>query len=235
MWFALTVLLSNSVLGTPTPEDPPFYSDFLSENDFAENTLAFNDVETSSLIPLDFATQNLDFMDPTLLQPLEDPWLADDPASFPDDTRLLADSTDTFSETAPFFESSDPPSAKSCKIADRDDFKLYFKRNDGGICTTPTAETDPLPLLKLPDLDTLRKVLGSDQEEPTKRPANIIPPIPGYTPDDDNMCPRPWRRLCCQGPVYNAFSKSLLLVSDCRGMMTRPSISFTFPPPQLFF
>ena len=220
MWIASIILLFNNAFGNPIPEDQPFYSDFCSKNTLAENTFAFNDVETSK-IPSDSTTQTLDFMNPTSLQPLEE------------DTELVADPLDNFFKTAPISESSDELSATPCKTADRDDLQLYFKRkrNDGEICPTP-AQTDPLPLLKLPDLDTLGKILGSEQEEPTKRPANIIPPIPGFTVDDDKICPKPWRRLCCQGPMYSRnMPPGLFLVSDCRGMTNRPCIS----SPLLFF
>lgn len=219
MWIASIILLSNSALGNPIPENPPSYSDFFSENAPAENTFAFNDVETSK-IPSDTTTQTLDFMNPTLSQPLEE------------DTQLLTDPLDIFFETAPFSESPDELSANSCKTADRDDLQLYFKRkrNDGEICPTP-AQTDPLPLLKLPDLDTLEKKTGSEQGEPKKLPSFIIPPIPGYTVEDDKICSRPWRRLCCQGPVYSRnMPPGLLLVSDCRGMMNHSRISSSLAP-----
>lgn len=210
----MKTVLSNIALGNPIPEDLPIDSDFLSEN-----TIAFNDFETSSPIPLELTTQTPDASDPTSLQPL------DSSAPPPDTIQLFADSTDTPLQTSLFAESSNGLPENSCEAAGGD-FQPYSKRDDGQSCT-PKARVDPLPLLSLPDLDNLEEVVGSGQGETQKRRAFNIPPIPGYTVDDDKFCPTPKRRLCCQGPPSTTFVQVWEIVNDCRGMM-KPSVFFSF-------
>lgn len=210
---ASTAVLSNSALGNPIPEDPLLYSDFPSEN-----TVGFNDFETSSpIIPLDLTTHTPESSDLTFQQPLETSWLADSSAPPPDTTQLFADfSSNMPLETSLFAESSDAFLESSCGAAAEGGFQPYSKRDDDGICTTPKAEVNPMPVLKLPDLDILEKTVGSGQEELPRLRSFYIPRIPGFTVNDDDLCPKPNRRLCCQGPLTTSVSMGIVL-GDCRG------------------
>lgn len=156
IWIAWTAVLSNTAHDNPILEDLPLSSDLLSEN-----TLDLNDFETSSLLPSDWTTQNLDFSDSTMLEPLEISSLSDSSTLPFDDEQLFADSSNTSPEIS-LFADSNALLESSCETTD-DDFQLYSKRNDDGICTFE-PEVDPLPLLRLPDLDKLEEILGSGQE-----------------------------------------------------------------------
>lgn len=192
------------------PEDFPFYSDSL-----LENTIPFNDVETSSSIPMDFTTQAADTSDSTSLQPLETSWLTDSSGPPPDVTQLFADSSSTPLETFPFAESSGALLESSCG-ATEDNLQPYSKRENGDICS-PDAESDALPLQNLPDPNFLEKLLGSGQEGLPGLERFFIPRTSGFTVDDDQLCPKPFRRLCCQGPLVTSTFQGQV-VGNCRGI-----------------
>ena len=50
---------------------------------------------------------------------------------------------------------------------------------------------------------------------PTLEPFPILP-TSGYTVDDDRMCGKPRRRLCCQGPLGREALQGS--VGNCRGI-----------------
>lgn len=240
--------LSHSTLGNPIPDDFSPDSDF-----FSEDTGAYNDFETPSPMPIDFTPQTLEFSNPTFQQPFENSWLADssgyppdNPQSFadsstspldtslqdefsesPDDTQFFTDSSTSPLETSSLAHFSDALLESSCGAAD-DESQALSKRGDGGICT-PKGGDDTLPLLKWPDLDTLEEMLGTGQDSRLKSRMTDIPPTPGYTNEDDNLCPWPRRRLCCQGPIAVSLMRGLI-VNNCRGtafyFLLFPSFSF---------
>ena len=212
IWLISIISLSHSAFGNPIPEDYPPYPDFFSENAFS-----FDDFDTSSPIATDLSTEIPDSLDYTLWQPFETSWLTDALESSPDTTQFFTDSSNTPLETSPFAEYSDTLLESSCGRATDGNFQPYSKREDGDICK-PKAEVDALPFLKLPDLGSLNKIVGSWEENQPKLRSFSLPPTPGYTVDDDELCPKPLRRLCCQGPLSESVVRGLV-ASLCRGIV----------------
>lgn len=201
MWFFFlisSIAVYHIAFVNPRPENPS-YTDFLSESN-----VAFNGLDESSLVPFDSSTQAPDFSASELL-PLE--------------TDLYAESSDTLFDTLQIVDSSDELLQSSCETDD--ELQPYIKR-DGEICA-PKAAVEPLPLLKLPNLDDLEQIISSMRRERPNLQTHPISFIPGYSRDDE-LCPQPKRRLCCLGPLagfvltYDGWT----LVRDCRGMMYLP-------------
>lgn len=195
-------VLSHHAHCNPLPVELPLDSDFVSD---AASDAAIH-FETPNSLPIDLTTQPLD------LSTLDTSWLTDSSASLPDTTALFTD----YYSSAPFDislfpESSDALLESSCVGADSD-FQPLSKRIDSNICT-PDIEADPL-LLKLPDLKDLENIYGPGIEKLPSMETFPVIPIPGYTGDDD-MCGKPRRRLCCQGPLGTHALEGVL--ASCRG------------------
>lgn len=167
----------------------------------SENSPAPHDLDAASSSPFDDSNQPLDFTN-------------SEPLSFEDD--LFTDS----SAVAPFdgepsTDSIDPLLESSC-MTDDSGYHRYARR-DGSICT-PKASAPPPFQLKLPGLEDLRGDYDWPRVTGSSVPAYEIPPMTGYSRNDDE-CPVPKRRLCCIGPIGNMIPGFDLYISvnDCRG------------------
>lgn len=220
IWISLVPVLSYAAPDDPVPREPPLYSD---ADSLSENSRAFNDFDTSSPIRFDSTAPSPDFSDPASSSPLDTEWLTD-PSSFY--TNLYADSSDSSLETTSLFaDSFDAFLQSSCEGPDNE----AFSKRDGEICAPRAPADGPLPLLDLPDLDDLEESLTSSDPEKRKRRRqreHKIPRIEGYTLDNDPWCPKPKRRLCCGGPLTGLFLGAWLVVNECRGMVSAPTLFF---------
>lgn len=209
--FSFIAILVDAALANPIPEDYPD-SDFLSDDLFAPDAL-----DASSPMSFDLIAQPLAFSGLTSLS-LDTDWLTDSSASPLEDAQI-ADFSDRPLETV---DSSGAFLESSCEAGS----EPFFKR-DGEICT-PEAAGEPYPSLKLPDLDDLENALGSERKKPRKLRQYLIPPTPGYTPDDDPLCPKPKRRLCCEGPRHGNMIWGWSVIDGCRGIIIPHPFSFSF-------
>ena len=201
-------------LGNPSPDDPPPYSDFLSED---SNILGgFN---PSDSLSLDSWVPAADSPDAALTL-LENDSLVDSAAT----SLELADFSDTFADPL------DPLRVSSCTTLDGD-LPSNSKR-DNEICV-PQAPVQSLPDLHLPDLMDVEGALGSSQSESPKSRVDRIDVIPGYTHvgDDFSLCPGLHRRLCCLGPLGSKMDNLHRIVKYCRGSIKTSS---SFPSFHLF-
>lgn len=198
VWVLSIIVFSHCALGNPLPADIPLDSDLLSDD-----TAILNDFETpnsnSMSIPMmEFNAHTLDSSDLTSIQSPDTSWLTDSSAPPPNTANLFADSSDAPLESYLFPEFSDAFLESSCGGANGDSQPLS-KRIDSGICTHE-AEANPL-LLKMPDMKDLENIFRPGIEKlPTLESFPILP-TSGYTVDDDSMCAKPRRRLCCQGSL----------------------------------
>lgn len=200
----LTVLISSlavlyPALSSAILEDP---SDtvFLSED-----LLAFIDFDVASSLPLDSSNQPFDFSN-SEVPSLEDDLFTDSSANTP-----LEDET--------FLFSADPILESSCMTSDSG-FSRYVKRGD--ICDQRTDESS-LSRLRFPSWNEFIQQV----DEPTKEPRfkqsdlvnDLIRPIPGISSNDD-LCPKPRRRLCCRGPpseLVPGYTNFYTVVNFCSG------------------
>lgn len=238
IWLLSIIALSHHAIANPLPVDLS-----LESNSFSDNAFSFNGFETPSSIPGDFSAQTLQFSDATSMQPLDTSWLtdfsaspadsvqffADSPASPADNVQLFADSSsspadsvqqlfadssDTSFEISLFPEPSDVFLESSCGGGDADaNLKALAKRDDSDTCNTLGPAADSLPLLELPDI---KNIFGPGIEKRPSSETFPILPIPGFTIDDDQICGRPRRRLCCQGPIGSGAVQGV--VGSCRGI-----------------
>ena len=163
--------------------------------------MSLSDSDALDIFSLDSSVQGLDFSDSALL-PFENDW--------------LADPSDASPASIMFAGSLDPLLDTWC-TSDGDLLQPYSKRN-GEICV-PQAPVEPLPLLNLPDLDDVERALKAIRPGSSEVRIDPIKPVPGFTRDDDESCRKPYRRLCCLGPLYEQQNELWRIVGECRGLI----------------
>ena len=196
-------LLVKAAFASPVPDDLPLDSAFLSDT----SLVGGDALDTSSSTPLDPSFSDL------TSPPLEIDWSTDSSATPLENNALSADSSNTPLETFDFQDPSGALLASSCGAGSEP-----FSKRDGEICVPGDAGEAPLPLLDLPDLNDVENALGADRKLPRRMRQYLIPPIPGYTTEDDPQCPRPKRRLCCAGPLSHSMMWVWQVVYECRGI-----------------
>ena len=187
------------VLSGAIPEDSSG-AGFLSED-----PPVFDIFDVASSSPLDSSNQPFDFLDS------EAPSLEDDFFTDP--------SANTAAEDENFLFSADPILESSCMTSDSG-FSRYVKKD--GICGQRTDESLP-SRLRFPTLNEIEEQVQEPTKEPKFKESNIlneaIPSIPGISSNDD-LCPKPKRRLCCLGPpmeLIPGFPGRYVGVNFCRG------------------
>lgn len=185
----------------------PALSDIIPEDSFDtsfffENSLASHDFDFASVLPFDNSNQPLDFSS-SEAPSLEDNLFTDSSANTPLEEEVFPYSADPLLET-------------SCTTSDGG-YTRYVKR-DNGICAPRTDE--PLPFqVRFPTLDEIEEQLNEPRFKESNIPSQAIPPIPGIS-RNDNLCPKPKRRLCCAGPITElvpGFSSLYVGVNQCKG------------------
>ena len=188
-----------------TPPDDSFGSSFLSD-DFRD--LPDFDVASSSLF--DSSSQPLDFSD-------------SEASSLGD---LFTDSSpNTPFEDEPFTYSADQFLESSCMPDDSSDSR-YLKRDGSGSICAPKSLWFSAVMLKYPDFNDNKGQVNWPQFEKANVPTEEIPFIPGISLNDE-LCPKPRRRLCCTGPIgppvpnYNLY----YVMNGCQGKIKAPTTS----------
>lgn len=209
--FFFIAILLDAALANPIPEDY-LDSDFLSDDLFTSDGL-----DTSGPMSFELTAEPLAFSGLTSSS-LDTKWRTDSSASLLED----APNVDFFNTPLETFDSSGVLLESSCEAGSE-----LFSKRDGEICA-PEAAGEPDPLLELPNLDDLENALGSNKKKPRKMRQYLIPPTIGYTVEDDPQCPKPKRRLCCEGPMHGYMSWGWSIVDGCRGITSLP-LCFYFP------
>lgn len=193
------------VLSDTAPDDS-FGSSFLSDN-FRN----FPGFDGASSLPFDSSSQPLDFSDS------EVPSLGD---FFTDSSPNTPLEDETFTYPADqLFESS-------CMTDDSSDSR-YFKRDGSDNICVPRIDESLSLKLKFPDFNDIEAQVNWPQFEEANVPTEEIPFIPGISRNDE-LCPKPRRRLCCTGPTGGGLVQGwslYLLVNGCRGKIKAPTTS----------
>lgn len=193
------------VLSNVVPDDS-FDTSFLSDD-----PPAFSDFDVASSLPFDSSSQLFDFSN-SEAPSLEDEFFPDSSANTP-----LKDES--------FSSSADPLLESSCMTDDSGNSR-YFKRDGSRSICAPRAD-ESLPLqLKFPDLDDIEAQVDWPQFDDASVPTDTIPFITGISRNDE-LCPKPKRRLCCIGPEWGLISGWTLYygVNGCRGKIKAPTKS----------